>query len=64
MPVESRYVLNEEGGGKQEEYGFAVGAYDPSQELVIDPGVEYSTFLGGSSHERAESIAVDASGTV
>ena len=32
------------------------------QELIIDPGVEYSTFLGGTSHEIATGIAVDAAG--
>ena len=57
VPVESRYVL------KGAEYGFAVGAgYRRDRELVIDPGLDYSTFLGGTSHERADGIAVDSSG--
>ena len=60
MPVESRYVL---GGHGEQSYGFAVGAgYDPDHELVIDPGLEYSTFLGGASHEIGAGIAVDAAG--
>ncbi len=42
VPVESRYTLKGDGGG----YGFAVGAYDPRYPLVIDPGLNYSTFLG------------------
>ena len=58
VPVESRYVLNADKG----RYGFAVGSYQPDRELVIDPGVEYSTFLGGASHEFATGIAVDAAG--
>jgi hypothetical protein len=41
VPVESRYVLKGDGS-----YGFAVGAYDPRHPLVIDPGLDYSTFLG------------------
>jgi hypothetical protein len=62
VPVQSRYVLTESGGGKQG-YGFAVGPnYRPDQELIIDPGVDYSTFLGGASHEEGNSIAVDAAG--
>jgi hypothetical protein len=44
VPVESRYTLKGNGG-----YGFAVGAYDPRYPLVIDPGLDYSTFLGGGS---------------
>jgi RHS repeat-associated protein len=42
--------------------GFQVGAYDPSLPLVIDPALAYSTFLGGSSNDQANGIAVDSSG--
>jgi hypothetical protein len=44
-------------------YGFKLGAYDPSRPLVIDPGLLYSTFLGGSSSDGGRSIAVDATGS-
>ena len=45
------------------EYGFVVGAgYDPAHELIIDPSLDYSTFLGGSSHEIGYSVAVDSAG--
>ena len=57
VPVKSRYVLTGDGG-----YGFAVGAYDPRYPLVIDPGLDYSTFLGGTSNETGLDIAVDGSG--
>jgi hypothetical protein len=40
--------------------GFAVGAYDPSQVLVIDPVLSYSTYLGGD--DEGVGIAVDAAG--
>jgi hypothetical protein len=53
VPVESRYRLTGDGG-----YGFAVGAFDPRYPLVIDPGLDYSTFLGGASHEFDPGIAV------
>src|SRR5882672_2780522 len=43
--------------------GFQVAAYDPTWPLVIDPVVlAYSTFLGGSDHDDAGGIAVDADG--
>ena len=62
VAVESRYVLNARDAGEQR-YGFAVGAsYQPDHELVIDPGVEYSTLLGGSSDDIAAGIQVDANG--
>ena len=48
VPVESRYKLTGDGG-----YGFAVGAYDPRYPLVIDPGLDYSTFLGGTRNDRS-----------
>jgi hypothetical protein len=43
-------------------FGFDVGTYRRDRELVIDPGVEYSTLLGGASHDTIASILVDALG--
>lgn len=58
-PIDSRYVLHEDRTG----YSFAVGAsYRPDHELIIDPGLEYSTFLGGTSHDYGAAIAVDSGG--
>lgn len=42
--------------------GFALGAYDPSRVLVIDPELEYSTYLGGSGTDGALSVDVDSEG--
>jgi hypothetical protein len=53
VPVQSRYKLTRDGG-----YGFAVGAYDPRYPLIIDPGLDYSTFLGGTGFDQGRSIAV------
>jgi hypothetical protein len=50
-------VLEGDGG-----YGFAMGAYDPRHPLVIDPGLAYSTFLGGTVNDFGEGIAVDERG--
>jgi len=44
--------------------GFALGPYDQSRELVIDPALSYSTYLGGVGEDEAFGIAVDASGNV
>ncbi|HMX28129.1 MAG TPA: SBBP repeat-containing protein, partial [Blastocatellia bacterium] len=45
------------------EYGFTLGDYDRSRELVIDPVVLiYAGFIGGSGDDFGESIAVDATG--
>jgi hypothetical protein len=53
VPVKSRYVLKGDGS-----YGFEVGAYDPCYPLVIDPGLDYSTFLGGTGLDEGSGIAV------
>jgi uncharacterized repeat protein (TIGR01451 family) len=50
--VEGRFVL--QGDGR---VGFNVGAYDHSRELVIDPAVSYSTYLGGSNEDIAYGVA-------
>ena len=41
--------------------GFAIGEYDHSRELVIDPILSFSTYFGGSGDERSTSVAVDGS---
>jgi hypothetical protein len=55
--VAGRYVL--EGGDR---VGFAVGAYDASRPLVIDPILSYSTYFGGSGNDAGTGIAVDTAG--
>jgi hypothetical protein len=43
-------------------FAFALGDYDHSRQLVIDPAFVYSTYLGGSGGDAAAAIAVDSEG--
>lgn len=46
-------------------YAFEItGKYDPERELIIDPDLIWSTYLGGSGDDRGHSIAVDSSGNI
>jgi beta-propeller repeat-containing protein len=54
--IDSSYVLR---GGQ---IGFSLGRYDTSKQLVIDPILFYSTYLGGSDEDAGLSVAVDAAG--
>ena len=56
-PVKGSFVL----AGKNQ-VRFAVGDYIRSKELVIDPSLTYSTFLGGTVADRAFAITADATG--
>jgi YVTN family beta-propeller protein len=44
--------------------GFRLGAYDTTQALVIDPVLEYSHSVGGTSADFAADVALDGSGNV
>lgn len=57
-PVNGRYVLD----GRQ--VTFALGPYDHTRKLIIDPAVVYSTYLGGSDGDWATAVAVDSGGNV
>jgi len=45
-----------------DEYGFAVGAYDASAPLVIDPVMRFATFMGGVHDDVAGAVTTDAAG--
>ena len=55
--VDGRFVLAAAGRVR-----FALGDYDRSHTLVIDPGFEYSTFFGGNGDDQAFGIEVDSQG--
>ncbi len=66
-------IYQEVGGARQEisggyalqgegRVGFQVAAYDASRPLVIDPVLEYASYLGGSERDYGHGIAVDGAG--
>ncbi len=57
IPVEGHYVRR---GARR--VAFELGAYDRTKELVIDPTVAFSTYLGGGQLDGANAIAVDPIG--
>jgi hypothetical protein len=46
-----------------DDVAFDVGAYDRSRELVIDPVLVFSTYLGGAQSDIVYDVAVDAAGS-
>jgi hypothetical protein len=56
-PVDGGYFLS-----SAYEIGLRLGPYDRSRELVIDPVLQYSTFLGGTTSDAALAITVNANG--
>ncbi|MBI5893614.1 MAG: SBBP repeat-containing protein [Deltaproteobacteria bacterium] len=47
---------------QQFSYSFEVASYNKDHDLVIDPVLVYSTYLGGSGTDYGRGIAVDTSG--
>ena len=56
-PVQGRFKLL-----ANNQVGFALGRYDHSQPLLLDPVLTYSTYLGGSNDAGAFTVAVDNMG--
>jgi Beta-propeller repeat len=54
--ISGRYVLD------HQQVAFHLGDYDHNRRLIIDPVLAYSTYLGGSGADAANSIAVDSAG--
>jgi hypothetical protein len=59
MPVAARFVID-----SQDNVGFALGAYDTSQTLWIDPAVSYSSYVSGSRMDYLTGAAVDSAGNL
>jgi YD repeat-containing protein len=58
VAVPVRFVVGPDGS-----VSFALGTYDATQPLTIDPTLYYSTYLGGSGNDAANAIAVDSAGS-
>lgn len=54
--VEAGYVL------RRNRVGFWVARRNPHRMLVIDPALNYSTYVGGSGDDYGTNVAVDSSG--
>jgi RHS repeat-associated protein len=58
--VNGQYVLNPD-----HSVGFqATGRYDNAHDLVIDPALSYSSYVGGSGNDVAYGVAVDNLGSI
>ena len=62
--VEVKYIVDErsETRNSKSQIGFALGEYDRSQPLVIDPALDYLTYIGGGEFDDVFEIAADANG--
>lgn len=56
-PVVSSYRRNRDGS-----YGFALGSYDRRRELVIDPVLTLSIYVGGTQQDVINAITHDSAG--
>ena len=56
-PVAGGYALRGDG-----RVGVTLGPYDVNRDVVIDPVLVYSTFLGGAGYELPSAIALDETG--
>ncbi|MGE5398581.1 MAG: SBBP repeat-containing protein [Chitinophagales bacterium] len=46
-----------------QEWGFKLGEYDPSREMIIDPAIiDYCGYIGGTKAEEGHGIAADSQG--
>lgn len=59
QPVLSRFRLIDE-----QRYGFEAPGRDPALPLVIDPGLDWATFLGGNGDETIEGLEIASGGEI
>jgi hypothetical protein len=54
--VQGKFVLS-----AKNQVRFELGPYNHAEKLVIDPAIDYATFLGGAGTEISEALSVDSS---
>lgn len=57
--IDANYALEGRNGAR-----FALGSYDMSLPVVIDPVLAYSSFFGGEGNDAINGVALDSSGNV
>ena len=61
--VDGRYAILARRDGRVT-IGFRLGPHDPKARVVIDPALDYASFLGGVGRDVATAVAADAAGDV
>jgi PKD repeat protein len=59
IPVESHYIHDENNSIR-----IGLGTYDPAYPLIIDPTLIFSTYMGTSTEDSVNGIAVDDKGNI
>ncbi|HEU4328110.1 MAG TPA: clostripain-related cysteine peptidase [Roseiflexaceae bacterium] len=59
VPVSVDYKQTDDGS-----FGFSLGQYDPALPLVIDPTLEFSSYLGGLGNDHIYDVAFDPQGNI
>ena len=62
--VEGAYTLAWDAASGTTYVGFQVGAYDVGRPLIIDPVLDYSTYLGGTGLDRAIGMTIGPDGSL
>jgi Beta-propeller repeat len=57
-PVAASFIV------RDRRVGFAVGRYDRSRPLIIDPTLVWSSYLGGTGNDQGNDVALDSDGNV
>ncbi len=58
VEIEGRYEVREN------RFSFCIREYDKEYALVIDPVLEFSTYLGGMNFDNGNEVAIDGSGNI
>ncbi len=57
-PIESRFRIVD-----AQRFGFEAPGHDPALALVVDPGLDWATFVGGSGDETVEGLVMTSDGS-